>query len=843
MNDRLIWGVWSFVAGYFLAISFPHFHIPWYIWPIILIPYGLGWIVQVPGRKILELCFICCLALSYYHVVVINHITHIQVADLSSEQSVNALNGAAMQIKGRIISPVSVDGNHVGFVVAVHNIDFSIRSASVKLQQPAKEPIQTSITLLSQMEQKTALKWRRGDNIDMQGTLQLPAEASNFGAFDYRAYLQRQYIQWQFSIKSLDHVQVTTNLHWGILRLLRVNDQFRDMMAEKLAQIFPANQAGYMQSLLIGLRVSLDPQQFQQFSDLGLTHLLAISGMQIAVFCSVLLWIFRKLRITRETSCAMVIVLLPCYILVTGSQPSVARAGLIAMIALFAARKSQFKNILTLLCLVGLLMLIWNPYLLLDISFQLSFAVTYGIIVGVPWIKKLLPQRNKRINSGLALMIVAQWISFPLTIYYFNQFSLLSWVANLIFVPFISFIVTPLGTIALLASFVSSTFGHWIAWPVMEANQFTFWLTGIMDRTSLFKLIWPSPALWWIILYYVLSALFVVGLVRYQDATKARSEGLYIYSLDHVRLWSRTIGASFILMMLLLWYGYYPNIWDKAGRVQFIDVGQGDAFLIRSPENHYILIDGGGTLNFNHPQDKWKLRKNPYEVGAKLLVPLLKKRGVHQLDDVISTHEDADHIGGLQAVLEQIPVRRLIFNGTLKQDAVAEKVMQTALMKHIPLVVASTSLLISVDSHTKLQFIAPNNDDLNQLTIEDQQNTKSLVFLLEMDRYHFLFTGDMEKTEEYSVLQHLNGIKPPQIDVLKVAHHGSKTSTTEAWLAYWQPKLAVISVGAHNTYGHPTEEVLSRLVQHHTTIYRTDRQGEIQMQITSLGMQIRTKIH
>ena len=127
----------------------------------------------------------------------------------------------------------------------------------------------------------------------------------------------------------------------------------------------------------------------------------------------------------------------------------------------------------------------------------------------------------------------------------------------------------------------------------------------------------------------------------------------------------------------MLWMGYSPDRFNRTGLVQFIDVGQGDAILIRTPYGRHILVDGGGTLTFRKPGEAWKIRKDPYEVGQKLLVPLLKKRGVHQLDLVVLTHEDADHSGGLQAVIAQIPVKQFLFNGTFKRGVSIDEIIST----------------------------------------------------------------------------------------------------------------------------------------------------------------------
>jgi competence protein ComEC len=366
-----------------------------------------------------------------------------------------------------------------------------------------------------------------------------------------------------------------------------------------------------------------------------------------------------------------------------------------------------------------------------------------------------------------------------------------------------------------------------------------------MDSWNGFHMIWKSPSIVWIIMYYGFIASTIWCLVRWKAASHAQREGVNIRFMLHSRGISLSVLCHLMGLFMLLWEGYHPEIWHNQGLVQFIDVGQGDAILIRTPRNKLILLDGGGTLVFHKQGDEWKQRKNPYEIGKNMLVPLLKKRGVHQLDYVIISHEHTDHIGGLQEVLEQIPVRHLIFNGTVNPNSSVTRLFRSALKLNIPLIVADESLVLSVDNLTTLRFLYPLKTDEheNNLIIEKNQNNQSLVFLLEMYSFHFLFTGDMEKISENKVLEHLkaNSSQPPLINVLKMAHHGSKTSTTEAWLDYWQPKQAVISVGEHNMYGHPSKEVLTRLNQHEIELFRTDKHGEVDMSIKEEGIQSSVK--
>ncbi|WP_339311153.1 ComEC/Rec2 family competence protein [Paenibacillus sp. FSL M7-0896] len=844
-------------------------------------------------------------------------------------QPVSELNEAYITAAGVIASPVERDGDRVDFVVKLSGIrlhqgelaaaagtegevkaevnpgvaaetDAEIDAAGAGMRGAEGERVTVQIKLQEESEIAEAALWQRGDRVVIEGELIQPQIARNFGGFDYRAYLLTQKIHWLLKGTGTASVTVNPQVSWEPSTILRWNDKARSVLGAEMSRLFQEPHAGYMKGLVIGIQKELDPETFRQFSQLGLTHILAISGMHVAVYVGVILVLLRRCRLTRETALTVTLLLVPVYVLLSGTGPSVIRAGIMSMIALLAARLGMLKDGLNILAASALMMLVWNPYLLLSVSFQLSFLVTAGLMVYTPLAAPLFRRLPGWLGSSLSVTIIAQLVSFPLTIYYFNQFSLLSVAANLLLVPFITFLVLPLGTLALLLGRIWNTAALLLAQLAEILNNITFAAVEWVNGFTAGVLIWASPSFLWICLYYGLLYGLLLALKRRTEArlvpqfmddetrplaelerpepqgngrwkigrnansksgnttnqpdllsianSRRAAPAFQAYPPTGATRWSNPAAILCAIgLTILLYKGYNAEaIRDGSGSISFLDIGQGDSSLITTPGGTHILVDGGGTVSFGN-REEWRIRRSPFEVGAKTLLPLLKQRGIHRLDAVILTHGDQDHAGGLQAVLEGIPVSALLFNGTLADTEPYTKLMTTALDAGVRLYPVQQGMSLAPDEATRLNFLWPEPRADGQILPEEveDQNHESVVFRLEMNGRSFLFTGDMDQAAEEAILHSASqsGIRQGRpIDVLKVAHHGSKTATSADWLAFWNPGAAVISAGVNNMYGHPNGGVLDRLADANTEIYRTDQQGEIQLRVVKEGISIRHKL-
>ncbi|WP_094096181.1 ComEC/Rec2 family competence protein [Paenibacillus physcomitrellae] len=872
----------------------------WLLWAACLLGYSIFALRMGRAKKQTVVMLLLFTASFLYWQIheAHNHSTLPDRLQVSEEE----LNESQVRLKGILVSAVERDGDRADFIMEVNQAIYGAAAAAAATDFGGTtihhEKVQVQVRLAKESEIQIVNTWTRGQSIEIEGTLEQPAGARNFGGFDYSAYLHNKHIHWLLKAPGAAAVKTGPG-PFSIAKLLGYNDQMRQAVGRQIEFIFGGNNAGFMKGLLIGDTEELDPDIYSGFSALGLTHILAISGSHVAVNVAVLFWLLRRFRVPRETSITAVIAFIPFYMLLTGLSPSVVRSGIMAMIGLFLLRKHRLKDGLHVLAAAALLMLVWEPYYLLDVSFQLSFVVTAGLIVVVPLMQPFFSFLPKRLAGAVAITLTAQLASFPLTIYYFNQFSLLSLLSNLLLVPAISLVSLPAGTAALVLSYIYEPFGKWAAYPIKAINAVTFDAVAWLEAREGVMLIWKSPPLWWIALFYVLLYLMLKWIRRASVSSEQaelwasrnddtvplhpdmapgqRSHSAVLgwaapsaLTMDAVMGFLRSANKRYVygawlcgvLLAAVLYGGYQPAYAKGRGYVQFIDVGQGDCMLITTPQGRNILVDSGGTVSFRKASDAWRDRRVPYEVGAKVVVPILKKRGIHALDAVIITHWDQDHAGGLQAVLDQIPVKALVMNGSVTDTPAFKKVFSRVEQRKIPVYYAHNGLRLQADRHTQLQFIGPLEEEQGQSQsrteeirkLEDQ-NARSVVFLMEMEGVSFLFTGDMDAKEERVVMldlqqaQGLTGGKtiqgtggPGAVDVLKVAHHGSKTSTTEEWLNYWKPRHAVISVGANNTYGHPNGDVLQRLLAAGTEVQRTDELGEIQISVKDGKMTSRHKV-
>lgn len=781
------------------------------------------------------------LPFSFILIIFVASFGYYQWIDEGNRSVIQGIDVFNAEMEGRIASEVKVDGDRARWIMSADTVNISSNNTTKRVDMGG-EKVQVVVKLRTKKQWEEAHQWQRGTIVRLNGEWERPRKAGNPGALDYQLYLYREQIHWIINVDGVDSIRFAPTHYSGKdsiaqkfqLKGLRQFDAFREYLADQVETVFPPFSQGFMKGILLGTRDDLEPERLEAFSLLGLTHVLAISGMHVGLVIGGWIWLCLRFGMTYQRTLLLTLFVIPVYITLTGAEPSAIRAGIVTMLGITAVLMKRWKNGLSLLGFTGCLMLLWNPYFLFNIGFQLSFLTTAGILWGVPKMNKKLPIQNAWIRSAISITFIAQCFSFPITIYYFNQFSILSFGTNLFLVPVITLIILPFGYAALFLGMVHPGFGYILGKIVNSTLWGVYWSVDRLSDWEMLHQIWGTPPKWWVILYYVfflwLMGLWVKGEDRIHPQVKLRWGGtIHLPRIDKHR-WM--ISALIFIMILHLGYGYSYPLKRDVFQATFIDVGQGDSILIETPNGKRILVDGGGTLDFSEQLEEWQKRKKMFEVGKQTVVPYLKRNGIRHLDYVVATHGDMDHIGGLRAVLSELSVGNLVWGADRVEGSEETDLMHIARENKIKVVQAIQGQKWSIEEGIEMWVLHPARESGRS----EKSNNQSVVLLLNVYGETVLLTGDIEKEGEYRILDMLEEMKfRPQIDIMKVAHHGSRTSTTERWVDFFQPSVAVISVGQDNWFGHPTKEVLQRLKAADTQIYRTDVDGAVRVTIDRKG--------
>ncbi|OOE05102.1 DNA internalization-related competence protein ComEC/Rec2 [Anoxybacillus kestanbolensis] len=638
-----------------------------------------------------------------------------------------------------------------------------------------KERLQLVYRLRTEEEKRKWEEIQIGTACLLKGTLERPSLPTNPYAFNYRRYLFYERIHWIVRPNSLESC-TRTNVTW-IERLQIIRQQG----IRYIQHHFPNDVSAFMQALIYGERSDIEPTVLASYQKLGLIHLLAISGLHMTLLVGGCFYLFIRFGISRERATVILLGCIPLYAVLAGAAPSVMRAAI--MTSCFLLFSSRFRTI-DALSIACLLLLGKDPYTVFHLGFQLSFLVCFALIICSSFI-----QNERSIVRQLFMTsFIAQISTLPLLLYHFYEVSLLSIPLNIIFVPLYSFIILPLCFVALLSHlfmpFVSSLIIYVLTVVLEHTNAL------VLSLSDMFVLTLGRPPLLLLVAYIVSVFLFFLSFESKKRAVMFRFSFL------------------FVMIAHVIWPFFRPT-----GEVVMLEVGQGDSIYIELPYRKAVyMIDTGGTMSFT--DEHWKKRKQSFRVGEDVIVPFLKAKGVRTLDALIATHGDFDHIGDTNDIFDAVRVRKLIVG--MQRNDLIESVMEQAVNKG-----TRVQIVKSGDRWTvgKAQFYI-----LSPFGNEETTNDGSIVLYALMGGAYWLFTGDLEEKGEQQIMRTYPSLP---VDILKVGHHGSKTSTSESFLRHIRPKLALISVGRGNRYGHPHREVIERLRHDHVRIFRTDEHGAV----------------
>lgn len=675
-----------------------------------------------------------------------------------------------------------------------------------------------------------------GDLIDIKALFEEPREARNYKEFDYKQYLKTKKIYG--NITSEENIKILSHNNQNILN--KIINSVSKNIKNKIYSLLPAVTKEICVGILIGEREDISEQITEAFKESNLTHMLAVSGAHMSY---VVLGISIVLKKLGKRSQKIITILFLCFFVgLTKFTPSVERAGIMTIMSIIATLMYRQPDVYNNLACSGLIILIINPYTLLDIGFQLSYAGTIGIVLFDKKIQKYIELKTKtvgyrvmldRINKDefcnevkwkvikkaikfiinlFALTISANLMIIPVMMFNFNTISLTFWVSNIIAGPFIGIIMI-LGFIVYVVSIFSMNIANIIAMPLNILIQILLKIAEVCSKLPGSSIIAKTPNVVEIMSYYII----IFGCIFYRDI------------LNKFRIKKEIKYIVICILIINICLGLIENIGIKNLRIYFVDVGQGDCTLIRTPHNKTVIIDGGGSE-----------KDDGFDVGEKTLLPYLLDRRIKKIDYMMISHFDSDHIGGLLYILENISVDNVIISKQGKMSANYNYFKNIIKGKKINVIMVKEGDRVHVDKNIYFDILFPEDTLINSNIL----NNNSIVAKLHYNKVSMIFTGDIESIAEKQIINKYVGTKKLKTTILKVAHHGSKSSSIQSILNLMQPEIALIGVGSKNTFGHPNSGVLERLKNMETKIYRTDNNGEIEIEINSKGkIKVNTKIN
>lgn len=681
-----------------------------------------------------------------------------------------------------------------------------------------------------------------GQKIEAAAKIRLPRNFQNPDSFDYAGYLATQHIYWTASVANPADIRVLSG-HCGSPFFGAVF-AVRTWALARLANLYPNDQhaAGMLQATLIGETNGVERRWTNDFRITGTYHALVISGLHVSMLALTILTILRVFPFRRVQALLIAAAASWLYAFISGFHAPVVRAAAgftLFVIASYCFRKTRALNILGV---IGLIYLAVDPDQLFDPGFQLSFvsvAVIAAFAVPVMerfteplraatkrfdqnaydaqvapraaqwrvelrllaqtlsvWTRLRLDWARRVVAAGVWLsafiadcIIVSACVQFGLALpmaAYFHRLSATGLSANIVVVPLLMLVV-PLGFAAIATG--------WHLFAVI--TRFLLQLAETIAAWHVhFEPAWRIAALpLWIALLFSLSLLALSICIRRK------------------RYIAPALAASLALFVLLCWQPWPPETVPKTLELTAIDVSQGDSLLMVFPDGETMLVDAGG-----YPGMERMTRKPQIDMGEDVVSPYLWSRRIHHLDYAVLTHGHSDHMAGLPAILDNFHPHALWIGAEPETDA-WKNVRAHAAADHVRILALNRNSPSLQIGGAAIRFLAPSVD---YTPAEAPGNNDSLVFEVTYGRRSILMTGDAERPIESDMIE--SGELHP-VTLLKVGHHGSRTSSSEAFLDQLQPRFAFISDGYLNQFHHPHPDVLERLAEHHTLVFRTDQRG------------------
>ncbi len=630
-----------------------------------------------------------------------------------------------------------------------------------------------------------------GDSLYIEGEFKQPEEARNYKGYNYKQYLKTKKI---IGTVELEKVKILKSSNGSFIH--NIQKYIRDTINGTLTD----EEGNLLLAILLGDKDKLSEDIQESFKTSNLSHMLAVSGAHVSYIILGLTYVLQNSIIGKKNGKIVCIIFLLAFMAITNFTPSVTRACIMAILTLFSSIIYRKSDVYTNISVAALITLIFNPYSLLDLGFQLSYGGTIGIII---FIKRIQEKKSnsKVINyiKQMALVsIYANIIIIPIMMYHFNTVSFTFIISNIMASPILGIIVIT-GFLFIIASITVKPLTRLIAIFIKPILSILIKISQICSKLPFSNILVVTPYMFNVISYY--------AIILYCIKSKKNNKCKIIICL----------------LIVLILINFIIYIFPQKLRIFFIDVGQGDSTLIITPDIKTVLVDGGGSDSF--------------DVGEKVLLPYLLDRRILKVDYVLISHFDTDHCGGILTIMEKVKVKNIIISEQAEHSENYERFKKLMIHKKIRLIEVKKGDKIKIGRYSEFKILFPTS----RLLSENPLNNNSIVAQFNYNNFKMLFTGDIEKLAEQQILKTEKA--EIRADILKVAHHGSKTSSIPEFIKAVRPKIALIGVGKNNTFGHPNQQTIKNLENIKCRIYRTDLQGEIIIKIDQKGsMNVKSKL-
>jgi DNA internalization competence protein ComEC/Rec2-like protein len=617
-----------------------------------------------------------------------------------------------------------------------------------------------------------------GDLIEIKGEYSAPEVARNYKGFDYSQYLKTLNIYG--TIKVEESKIINKNQLSPIL--ISINN-IKEKMIDNANRNMPKRTANLLLGILIGERDNIQEDIIESFRTANLSHILAVSGAHTSYIILGITYLISKSKTPKRIGYIITIINLLIFIIITGASYSVVRACIMAIVVIGAKICYRKENFFTSICISLIIILIQNPFAINDIGLKLSFMGTAGIVIFNKSITNFFIKLKikQKIAEALSVTFSAQLMIMPITILNFNTISLTFFISNILASPLLGIIII-FGFISIFISSILNPISKVLFLILHIFLELLILVSKVTEKIPGSSILVKTPNILFAIVYYILILFFNYFFVIKQNPTRRfHKKIIKIITIKNIKNAFKVIAVVFLIMLLLT---RIVRIINPTLKIYFIDVGQGDSTLIVTPKNKKILIDGG-------------------EGKTNVLFQYLLDRRINKIDYIIISHFDSDHCNGLIEIIEKMRVENIVMSKQSKESEEYKKILEIIKQKNIKVssVKAEDKIIIEKNLYTKILNPA------EKFEFQDLNNNAIVAKLVYKD-FSMLFTGDIEKAEENLAKKYKNELKST---ILKVAHHGSKTSTSEEFLKYVEPQIALIGVGENNKFGHPNQITIEKL--------------------------------